>query len=704
MIDRSDGLLKNRNMIFFYLFFSGFVLWKITFAPFFGFKYEAYDFIESHDEEKTVWVSHHSGYNHRTLHGDFTKHGQFLVKSTAYFVVLFEGAYSFKLKATDQAILAIDGTTIIKTFLENIDEEKRETIYLKRGIHQLECEYKDSGGPYSWHLQWSKKKGTYSDIPPFLLFPPRTTGQWFFSLLGIVLLFGWIGLSSILFRKIWADSPGYNRSCLLLFGVLFMVLLCFSLTDLFEHRQRSVHGCDTFGYLQAASSIKTWGIDQTSLFDETIPLVYQRYQNKPDVRYITFFQGPHAYYITDFGTGKLVNQYPPGFPLILSAFLKLGSETATYFVTILSFLVLVLLFVVFWFRKGKILCAFVGATMMLYQPLLFEHAVLLMSDIPSTLILCASVLLGTLKVKNYKIIDTIIGFLLALGILIRYSNVFFCVPLFILLVFRRHRLRRVVWIAVIVFVCGVLPLALYQYHLFGNPFHTTYPFTNVGKMSLSNIPSGIGFYVRALSDEFSLPFFITFMGGVIVGFKRRDSRILTLSLLTFIVLHLLFICTNGVLLARYLVPILPLAIFFVTLALSELEYYSRNKKWSRIAVVVLFLLLVLYPLKNRSLLPWPADRLPEEKSYRVSLLTEPECRILCDDLTGSVRLYGNRTGYRALFIDENLFLESVRILKDYQIPLYLLIDNPKLWERKRLLEKEFQLLSVDDELLLFQIL
>lgn len=679
-----------------FLFTIFFIL--TAFIPFWGLHADYFDTQIQTNSPVESSIVKYLHFDEHSLSGYFIKNGQFSIHFYGYIFQFSSGIVKFRLSAFDKATLSIDGKLLIKTFYDNRRQIITEGLILKRGFHKIDIKYFDDGGDFAFNLEKSHGENKFSQISQFEMYSSKTFFQWIYSAFALlVFILSLFYLLFYFYRMFQASKRSVYENILLIISALVVIILLTTLlSQMITHRQLTVHGCDTFGYLQAANDILKKGFCSTSFKDEAIPILYNSYTYRPNKKEITFFQGPHAYYIIDFLHGILVNQYPPGFPIVLAIVKTLFNESSVFYLNILVALVFFIISIFFWGRKGKFgIGAIVGFTF-LSQSIIFEHSIILMSDLLSALIL---VLITIILVSGKKEFLRAIfaGSLIGFAILIRYSNVLFVIPLFVIEIFGKKRTISLFLSSIGIFLVGILPLGLYQKCVLGSFFQVTYPFTNVGKLSFANIPSGMQFYFTAIRDEFSSILLIMILIGSFQGWYKRKYRVFSSAAIVFIVVHFLFISSNGVLLVRYLVPIVPFALFFYGVFLEDALEFLKKCRIQHLKTVLVyssFLLLLFQPILDHAKLPWGADRKPEEISWRISQITEPNARVLCDVLTGSLRIYGNRFGYRVSFISDELLYQSLHLLIQHHFPVYLAIDNPQLWKIKKKLEHRFKLTPI----------
>lgn len=656
------------------------------------------DFFDDLDLSRTPFQSSQTvslETNDRILSGDFIKGARFSIHYHGYVLILKKARYRFRLTSSDDAYLKIDGQFIVRTWEKQGLHQSSEGLELTVGFHPIEIGFFDQGGYFSFKLDFKTSFRDYSAIPFFLLYPGLdcTLQHCAFSVFFVLLVMSWLIMSIYHLRTFWQ-----TRTTSLSFKLVTLIIICVSTALLWhnvalmrQHRQKAVHGCDTYGYLQAAIQMTKNGFTGTSLYDPAIPPVFRTFTPTVDPRELVFFQGPHAYYIDDFQTGKLVNQYPPGFPALIALVYFLKGEAATYFINIWTIVALSLSVLLFFARFQQWTIGMIGALCILYEPILFEHSILLMSDIPSAFLICLSCILAY-SMRSNDLKPLITGTLTGLAILIRYSNFLLFIPLTIILLKKgENRPRQALFFFLSLGLSGLVPLLLYHNAVFGSPWRITYAFTNTSKVALTNVFTGLSYYGSVFLEIPGPAILLLALSGLLLGIYHKKYSILCWAICAFCVSHLLYISTNAILLPRYLVPIIPLLILLGGIALYHFYELIIARPYASIAILIVFSLFTAHCLLNAAHFPWAADRKPEENSYKIGQHTQTNARILADDLTGALRIYGQRFGYRALHIPYPLLQQSLEALLELDYPLYLAVDSNLLWQLKRNLTDNFQL-------------
>jgi len=636
------------------------------------------------------------------LSGDFIKGGSFSIHYQGTILVPSRGRYRFSLQSSDDSWLMIDDQIIARTWGGQSLLHSSESIVLEPGWHAIEIAFFDQGGDYSMRLEWKKPVSSdYSAIPYYLLFPADVfTSSWFVRLfVSLVLFVIWLGAGIYVLKRYWTGSLGtaWSKVVTVMSLIICLGLLLFNLYTMFSHRQKAVHGCDTFGYLQAAIDMSEKGFTRTSLYDEAVPAVFRTFGPAVDSRELIFLQGPHAYYIDDFEQGKLVNQYPPGFPLLVSIVYALKGEAATYLINIFISLLLCFSLMGFFIHHGHWQAGCMVGLMGLFDGLMFEHSVTLMSDVPSAFLIFLACVLAH-SAENRGLNSVVTGVLAGMAILVRYSNLLVVVPLLLLIMGKKagRRFTSILSFTLSMVLTGIGPLLYYQNAVFGSPWRMSYAFTNTTKVSLLNVPHGLLFYGEFLLREYWGIFLVLSVIGFIVGLVAQKTRSISIVFGLFVVLHLVYISANAILLPRYLVPIIPVFLLFSGMALDRFLVWLDTWRFAYGVSFVLLLGFAAFNLHEAHGLPWAADRKAEEIPFRVGSLTEPDARILCDDLSGPLRLYGRRHGYRVLHVPFQHLRHSLEALLALKYPVYLAIDTKELWPLKIKLAGFFELEFLTD--------
>jgi hypothetical protein len=160
--------------------------------------------------------------------------------------------------------------------------------------------------------------------------------------------------------------------------------------------------------------------------------------------------------------------------------------------------------------------------------------------------------------------------------------------------------------------------------------------------------------------------------GVGACLARRGRRAFALAAALALAAFLLPYAFESLREHRYLMPVYPwLALLYGlgALALGNLLRHRRTLRALALAVLAVAPLL------------WSWSRLPGGVFHRdrtcaaLAARVEPDAVIMCDDLSGPVRLYSGLTGYRFVWTRLEVLAEACETLARLGRPVYFLLDG-----------------------------
>ena len=197
--------------------------------------------------------------------------------------------------------------------------------------------------------------------------------------------------------------------------------------------------------------------------------------------------------------------------------MKAAGRPAAFF--LMPGLNLILLLLLFYGGAKRISPAFglCLAASTLFNVVVFENSVEIMSDIPSMALLAASAFILVRNIaKPGRWGLFLAGACFGFSLVVRYSNLMGALPLGYLLWlgFRGERRRRAVGDLTAffggAFLFGILPLALYTYRLFGTVFRLVYEPLTQSRMNWASFRIGVPYYLRSTAGAFGVP------GGILI--------------------------------------------------------------------------------------------------------------------------------------------------------------------------------------------
>lgn len=335
-----------------------------------------------------------------------------------------------------------------------------------------------------------------------------------------------------------------------------------------SYRQRYIWGVDSFGYYQLGQLFSEGRIFLPAPFASQAPevLVPWGFTAQP--------------------TGRIVPQYPPGFPLLLAlGHLLRAPLWVTPMIGVISCAVLF----------GLLRTRVVLGTALLFtaawalMPLTVYGSTMVMSDLAAATALMA----GLLAYRHNRLVSA--AWIFGLSIAIRPTNVLFLAPFFLLV----GRERNARWL-VVHLAAPCLLYAAYNHFLYGAPWRTGYG-NVMGSMSVRNLPEVFSFFVTTTW---------TLLTPIVLGFAavglwrwNRGKMFLVLWALVFAVFYSCW--TAGGIdrwwWARFILPGLPALFLLAAEGFESVqrwgEKFARNSHWWRALIALPVLAVPLLQLQ-----------------------------------------------------------------------------------------------------------
>lgn len=427
------------------------------------------------------------------------------------------------------------------------------------------------------------------------------------------------------------------------------------------YRQRYVGACDWYGYYQQAQLFKSGHVS----LDTKLPA-----SKYPAVAPLSFYSE----------NGKVVGQYPPGFPLLMAVAGFVGLEL--YVNPILGILSVILMYLTILTLIGNDKwTAGLFALLWAFFPLTIYGSTYVMSDLPATFF----ILLAFYLFKKKKLIPSALS--LAFSLAVRPSNVLFCV-VFLPLVWQELKVKER-WQYGSWFIISSSLYAIYNWLVYGLPWRTGYMDISQN-LSATIFTRNMLFYIGEILAQFTPMLLLLAVIALWKKEKKKDKYVFFLT--AWFLAFLIFYCfwkpfVNVWWWQRFLLPGFP-ALFL--LAASGFKRILMDIRWpNKILNYAVSILLVaavmsngiyfIYRGNHYSKL-WAKDKgkLFYAISKKIAKRVIPGSLVGSCDFTGSLRLYTNTEtfGYYNL---NSLYLIS-DLLKEGK-PVYLAVEP---WQKKNL--------------------
>lgn len=607
------------------------------------------------------------------------------VRWEGYLYVPRNSKYLLSITSDDGALVYLDDNLLLDNGGIHPARKEETKVFLPRGNHKIKILYFDAGGRGLIKFDWKETEFPSRIVPKFHMYPkPVSLSLYLFDValpyiknsLRILLWFSGIFLLLLIIKKIFRRWELVSHFSLCLFLILFAI---YSL-EVFSKKSRAVTGCDTYGYLQGAVNMAKNGLFHTEIQDPLIPLIYQSYPEKPSLDKTIFLLSPHGHYVYDFNKGLIYNVFPPGMSFLLLPFVKLnGLSFSFYVLPLLNLAMVVLCF----YLASKFVSIFFGlclSSFTFFNIDVFGNAILIMSDLPSMLLLALTIFFIYLNFKTSRRSWLFVsGAFFGFSLMIRYTNFLGFIPVFSLFLFKFLRLRKareifkdLLCFVIPLFIFGIFPFAAYTYHLFGTFLRLVYEPLTQSQIRLANFLKGLSYYSKSLYRTFGplgLGLVAIGLGDCIVQLKKRFLGLI--CLLTFLS-FLLFYSLNSLQAERFLMPAFPyLALFYGFGVLAAAKIFNKVKFVQFIFVAI----LAAYPLAHSMPHYSTGPHHEEETSLSLKKRVEGQPAIFCDEMSGPIRLYAGLPTFRLTWTDGPTLHETLDILIHKNFDIYFFLDS-----------------------------
>ena len=596
-----------------------------------------------------------------------------------------DSRYVLTIASDDGSWVYLDDRLMIDNGGRHPGRKKEQEIPLAKGNHKIVIRYFDAGGRGKIDFSWREALSRPRLFPGFFLYPRpasqalyrfdqvRPTLQfilkWALTILGLSLVF-------IMSRKVFARRGLAFHLCLCLFLALFAVYAF----QLFSKRSTAVTGCDTYAYLQGALNMAEKGLFRTEFEDPLVSEIGQAFKEDHGDQQTIFFLSPHGHYVFDLQEGLIYSVFPPGLSLLLLPVVKLGGLRASFYALPLFNLACLLLSFYLASKYVHIVFGICASGLAFFNIQVFENSVALMSDVPSMGLLALSLfcLFKNMR-KRHWALPSAAGVAFGISLVVRYSNLVGGLPVLLMFLIHGKEMKDLKATALDVLrfsggvvLFGLLPLAFYTHHLFGLFLRLVYEPKTQSQVLLSHLGPGTAFYLGATYRLCGL------LGIVVIGLglvtclvqpKRRPVGLLcVLGYLSF----LIFYAFHGIRNERYLVPAIPfLALLYGFGALAAWQRLAGTKVLRLLTVVI----LAVYPL----VFSLPHFRMGVVQEETAALAVQKKAGsgavIMCDDMSGPLRLYAGFSAFRFTWTDDATLSETVSILQTKNRPVYFYLDS-----------------------------
>jgi hypothetical protein len=596
-----------------------------------------------------------------------------------------DSRYVLTITSDDGSWVFLDDDLMIDNGGQHPGRRKEREIPLAKGNHKIVIRYFDAGGRGNIDFSWRETASRPRLFPGFFLYPrPASPALYRFDqvrptlqfILKWALCFLALGLAFILSRKIFPRRDIVFHICLCLFLALFTVYAF----QLFSKRSTAVTGCDTYAYLQGALGMAEKGLFRTELEDPLISEIHQAFKEDHGDQQTTFYFSPHGYYVFDFRQGLIYSVFPPGVSLLLLPVVKLGGFRASFYVLPLVNLICLLLLFYLASKYVHIVFGICASGLAFFNGQVFENSVALMSDVPSMVLLALSLFcLFKNTRKRHWALPLAAGIAFGFSLVVRYSNLMGVIPLLMLFLVRGKEMKNLKETVLDILrfsggaaLFGLLPLAFYTHHLFGTFFRLVYEPMTQSQALLSHLGPGAVFYLGTTYRICGLLGILGIGLGLVTCLVQPNRRLVGLLCGLGYLSFFIFYSFHGIRNERYLIPAIPfLALLYGFGALAAWHKLAGTKVLRLMTVTI----LAAYPLAFS--LPHFRIGIVQEETTALAVQKKVESRavIMCDDMSGPLRLYAGFSAFRFTWTDDATLREAVSILQAKDRPVYFYLDS-----------------------------
>lgn len=377
----------------------------------------------------------------------------------------------------------------------------------------------------------------------------------------------------------------------------FVLILFFGIGTMLKksssHEEMPI-GCDEFGYLNLAKTIAKGEEFKYPLNRDYLPELLDtlRKQNISDAE-INWMLSPHAYHIVP-GTSQVVNQYPPGTSRLLSFFPISWRKISFPFIVMFGFILIAFLAsrftsVMEWNLFDLLFPLFLFVSTV-SAPFTTEFARVNSLAPTFGLLLAAGMLL------RYR--PLLACFLIAFSINFRIVNGLMLIPVLLFLPFRSS--KQEAWVRTNLFLLmkfgllaliAILPLAIYNYRLLGNPFAITYSSIDTDVNTFSLFLHNLCYYMN-LNNHWFRVHLIALISVLLLNHFRKTGASSILKLITFMLLNYLFFAWHKVSMDYYPYASAMILLGWCFAELSRVELPVKFR-WASVSTAIIISAIVL---------------------------------------------------------------------------------------------------------------
>lgn len=446
--------------------------------------------------------------------------------------------------------------------------------------------------------------------------------------------------------------------------VLFIIFFIY-----INYNQEYVGASDWYGYYSLSLLFKQGRVD----LEVGLPPA----QNPPIA--------PLSYFVKD---GKVLQQYPPGYPLLMALAGFVGLEF--YVTPILGILSIVLMFLLVKDLTDTWIAA-LFSLLWAFTPIVVYASTSVMSDLPATVF----ILLSLYFYRKKKIIPAALS--LGFSLVVRPTNVLYC--LIFLPVLLKETWKDKQWIKFgLFFAVPVSLYSIYNWLVYGLPWKTGY--TDFSDHMLTSVFfNHLVFFIKEIFIQFT-PFLVIF-ALLAIWKKNQDSFFYGSWFLIFLIFYS-FWRSGGDMWwwTRFLLPALPAFFFLAAPGLKNL-LTSIHSKWKpakslvnislNILTGIIIIYFVIYGFNHVDIWEKNKGKIYYDASKAIGEAVPANSFVGSFEFSGSIRLYAGIETFNSTYYPHSLLLISNLLKK--RIPVYVAVEP---WNREiPTIKKLFEVFKVE---------
>jgi hypothetical protein len=312
-------------------------------------------------------------------------------------------------------------------------------------------------------------------------------------------------------------------------------------------------GCDEFGYLNQAHAIETGRIFSDHSDRDFLPGLLQHLRDSEVTEQeFAWMIAPHAYHL-DPGTGKVINQYPPGTAFVLSL-VPLHLRKVSFPATVILLLVLMVYTGRRVIAKDKVVWFDLVFPIFLFVLFVSAPFTTELARVNSLAFTFGPLLLAGMIMPRYPMWAL---FLIVLTVNFRIANLVMVAPVLLFMpmfrdqvkLFSRENMKSALKCAALAIVAA-LPLLLYNYKLLGNPFSSTYSVIDTAMTHAGSWYNNLRYYLDPDQRWLRVQMIVILISMMLV-YAGIMEKVTFLKSLCFPLINYAFFCTHQVTMDYY---------------------------------------------------------------------------------------------------------------------------------------------------------